>query len=257
MTQQLQRVKGRKPRKNLRGMINQLKTDRVDTHVKRRRKGPDDWIVPFLDRLHSRDFNEPYLVVDDLLRRKGPIPDALFRAILRLKDYMVVGHFIEMYDKFTDAQLEMLERYTFSHLRRGKDGLLISILIDLANDFGFPIYEKCYTLAADSSTDHLVVVSSIYFLFEHHTARDLVRIVELFRKILNDPSYYQSGQVLACYYLLRITSNPQYLAELEGFLRNRDEVNLTVTRNTNQLDYNHPEYFFYHDDIEKILTSLR
>ncbi|MDQ3190177.1 MAG: hypothetical protein M3Q58_01135, partial [Bacteroidota bacterium] len=137
-------------------------------------------------KLLSDTFEEPNEAIDELLKEER-INDDLFEFILKLEDELVISDFLVFYKNFTTYQLERINLFVKENLFHESD-VFRSDLIDIANYWRFKnIYNDCLIIIRNHKESDIVILSSLSYIFENSSIKDIPLFVSEFKKILNNP----------------------------------------------------------------------
>lgn len=179
------------------------------------------------------------------------------KIILELKDTphnrLIKGDVLEKNEHFNFTQIKIIEKYIQKHIWH-PDGLFVSSLIECANFNNiFSIYDICLDIIR-KRRHFALVASAIHFIFEHQNLHNISSVVDVLENVINNNSYYENCQLIACFCLFRITMNTAYLKKLKDLILNGDCINYAIIQNMiENMEYNNDRYFYFRYDIEKIL----
>lgn len=207
-----------------------------------------------ISMFQSDSFEEPYEAIEILLKDQA-ISDSLFEFILELDDHIVVAEFLERFEYLTSTQLIRFETFVLDNLYN-EDKLLVSSLIDAANlNRVLSIYDGCLDLAQDSNNDSNVIMSSLFYICENLYLNKFKSIFGILKDVLSNSEYCQNHQVVAAFYLFRLTSDKKFFNELGSLINSGQKMNQKVLRNILDYEYNGRIYFALYDDVERLLIS--
>lgn len=207
-----------------------------------------------IEMLSSEYYNPPYQAIEYIINQKK-ISLKILNHILNLEDKLVVGEFLEKFIYLSDEQLKSVENYIRMHIK-DRDALFVSSLIESANVNSFLCFYNDFLNVIRFRRNDLIVLAALDFIFENLQLDRIKDIVNTFRRVINNKSYYQNCQVIASLYLFRITYAKEYLIFLEELIMQGGESNRLVLRNSLTLmEYNQQKYFSYHDKLIDLINK--
>jgi len=209
----------------------------------------------FKSKLTDPSFEKPYEALEEILEL-DQLDDVLFEFILGLDDKLVLAEFLKNCESFNESQLTQLESFIESSID-DEDRLFASELISVANEWNITsIYDKCLVFVADEKEDNLVILESIYMLYEHLEIDRIEEIFSVLEKVIHSSVYFQNCQVTAAFYLLRITGHKKYFEDIVGYVKSGQSMNKDVLKNLLSQEYNQVKYFSYHSYLQTLIVNL-
>lgn len=211
-----------------------------------------------LDRLKAElldsSYEKPYEAVAEILKF-SKLADELLEFILELEDKLVLVEFLKGYNNFSATQLDIIEEFIRKNLF-DNDKLFASELIGIANDWGITsIYKSCIDFIRNKKEDHLIILESIYMIFEHLDLDFLEEVYEVLENIIASKEYYQSCQTASAFYLLRMSGQEKYFRNIIDYVENGQEMNRNILTNILSQEYNQQKYFSYHDLLMGVINK--
>ena len=202
--------------------------------------------------LLSEIYEEPYQAIEQLIAMDS-ISDEALEFILHLDDNFLTADFLDGFNKFSYGQLLTLENYIMKNLSNS-DRLFVSDLIDFARKNNFTVfYKNCIDFISSEKEDYNLILSSIIYISEKHNFTQISEIKTVLDKILEKENYYFNCQIVAAFYLFRLTFHQIYLEKLVQLLLHTPESNKELIAGVLKYPYNQPEYFVYHNLIASFL----
>jgi len=206
-----------------------------------------------IQMLSSDKFDPPYEAIAEIIRQKK-ISDQVLLHILSLKDKLVLGDFLENFIYLSDEQLNPVKKFIEQHIN-DKNHLFVSSLIDCANVNGFMSFYEDFLKIIQKRRNDLVVLSALNYIFDNMQFYKIKKIVKVFRRVINNKSYYQNCQTVAAFYLFRMTYDETYLIFLKELVLELDDRNAIVLKNCLDMECNHKKHFSYHDKLIAIANK--
>lgn len=212
----------------------------------------DDNVV--MKMLSSDEFDPPYKALTEL-RKQKKVSKKVLLHILSLEDKLIVGDFLENFLYFSNEQLGIIEQYIFQHLN-DKDPLFLSSLIECANiNTILSFYDNFLNIICTRRND-IVILAALDYIFDNMQFFKIKKIVRVFRRVINNKSYYQNCQTVAAFYLFRLTMHMEYYSFLKNLVLEGGELNYIVLKNMLlKAEYNNKKYFAYFDDLMIIVRE--
>lgn len=209
----------------------------------------------FKDSFELGNYEEAEAFVEQIISNCTPLSDEIVEYIFTQEDLLLISTFLDEYDGFTTYQKQYVNQFMVKNISH-EDELLVSTIIDNADYFECSFFKECLRFAGDATERVLVVLSSVNYIGEYHSAKQIPEVVELFNKILESKEYYQNCQVTACFYLLRITNNPKYLTDLTDYIENGFIKNVIVLQNLMSNDNNQLGSLWYTELTDLVNREL-
>jgi hypothetical protein len=216
----------------------------------------EDNIIKILRSNESDSFCKLY----EKLKKEKKVSDKVLKEILKLADNLdnrlFQGEFLEEFEYFTSSHLQIIESFILQRIY-DKDCIFVSSLIECANFNNIlSIYDICLEFIK-RRRNFAIVSAALCYVFEHINFHDIHRIVAVFNRVLNNKKYYQNCQILASFFLFRITMNVKYFDFLKSLILEGGENNRIVLDNIlNRMDYNSKKYFNYYDQMQELVSKL-
>lgn len=205
--------------------------------------------------------NSDYPIASKALKKilsKGMLKSKEIKTLLLLKNNLIISDFLENYKFFTKKDLSTIELFIIENLDC-KDRLFVSDLIEFAYEWNLSLpYEKCIRFLKKFSNDNTYVqLACIDYIFLNLKFQYIDEIYVALNAILQNSRCNQSNQILAAFYLFRITSKKEFLIDLLDLVINGDtENNKILLKNILKINYNGPKYFEYYDILKSIVVPL-
>ncbi|GAB2808399.1 hypothetical protein [Ferruginibacter profundus] len=200
--------------------------------------------------------NSDYTLARKVLKTvlaKGKMKPVEINTLLTLKNNLIISEFLESYKHFTKEDLVSIELFIVNNLDH-KDRLFVSDLIEFAYEWNLSLpYEKCIAFLKKFNGDNTYVqLASIDYVFLNLKFQFIDEIYIALNAILQNPQCNQSNQVLAAFYLFRITYKKEFLIDLLDLVVNGDSDNKKLLKNILKINYNSSKYFEYYDTLKSI-----
>ncbi len=196
-----------------------------------------------IQKLNNLSFTEANKIIVDFCQSAEHISDKDLNQMLNLSELELIATFLEEYQKFTNAQLIVLERFINENLNIDNYDF-VSDLIDFSSNWALNIdYKKLLKfLNFQDEKYHFVVLSTIGYITENVKLFYIDDIIKGMEKILDNPNFFQNVQIGAALCLYRITHNKVYLKDIEDWFD--DENNRVFLQNTLKSPYYRKDYFY-------------
>ncbi|MCB0494956.1 MAG: hypothetical protein KDC79_02375 [Cyclobacteriaceae bacterium] len=199
-------------------------------------------------KLTDASYELPYNTLEEIFEIEK-LSDELLEFILDLKDNLIIIEFLNGYQYFSQSQLDRIEGFIENNLTNN-DKLFVSELIAVANKWNITsIYDSCMSFINNEEEDSLVILESIYMIVEHIDLDIIEEVFDSLNHIINSKLYYQNCQLVAAFYLLRLSGHEKYFNDVVDYVENGQALNKDILANLLGIEYNQGRYFSYYDQL--------
>jgi hypothetical protein len=185
----------------------------------------------------------------ELIANLDKMPDDLLDFILNVENTINVMDCLFECPYFTQKQLKKIAKFIRQNLYHS-DPLFRRELLEFAISAGIEgFYEDCLQMIKNHEENEMVVFIACMYVYEQMPITDLPRVKEAYEKVLNHENYYQNCQTVACFYLFRLTHQPDYLDFLKESMPLNSGINKSVLRNLLKEEYHQAPYFAHYEEM--------